>query len=280
MPRMNDPKRAELLLPRIAEYEAAGLSNHKNATFARDMVGRSRRGKSFSPAQRKWVMSIIEQGIPTAADPIRHARILEAAEVPGLKVRSKDALLDFGRRVFNGWSLSAKQEKFLEGLLGEADDCAANGPWVPTPEEASALSTCNRLAARYNIRYLESHPGLYSALQKARSFCKGLSNGHTIITATLESGLDKWSVDKLFKQFKTPFAELASPKHPAGEIRFFVKSVWNVATQSNDTIAHIALVVDEPVIDNGGQIAYPVIVQGEMKNIPSDRLGKRRPKGS
>ena len=280
MARMNDLARAELLKARVAEYTAAGLDWHRNVKFANDMIGRAAHGRNFTAGQRRWVMSIIENAVPTSADPVLFAKIVDAAAVEGLKVRNRDILLDFSRKVFNGWGLSPKQESFLEGLLGEAENCRLNGPWLPTAPQVDDIRSCIMLARRYSSSYLGSHPGLYKALNKATRFIERIGAGETV--AVTESRFDEWCMNKLFKQFKTPLGELASPKHPVGETRFFGEAGgWCATTQSKrDPIVHIALIVDEPLVDEVGTVAYPVIVNGEMKNIDGRRLGKRRPRRS
>ena len=284
MARMNDFARAELLKGRLAEYEAAGLDWHRSAKFGRDMVARAEGGKGFTAGQRRWVMSIIDEDLPVAKDPERFGAIIAASDVEGLKSRSRDILRDFSRKVFNGWALSVKQERFLEGLLTEAEDCRTNGPWLPTAPQLDNIHSCARLGARYNDFYLMSHPGLSNALNKARRLVMYMGEGRGVAASLAESVFDEWCMNKLFKQFKTPLGELASPKHPVGETRFFVEAGAYCNTPRTqvrkDPIVHIALIVDEPLVDKAGAVAYPVIVNGEMKNIDGRRLGKRRPRRS
>lgn len=272
MARMNDQLRAGLLTERLNEYNTAGLKNHRNARFAGDMIARAARGKGFTAGQRKWVMSIIEEPLPTAKNPERHAAILAAAAVEGLKPRSRDILTDFATKVFNGWSLSEKQEAFLNKLLAEAEETLSNGPWLPTAPQLDDIRLCVQLSARYNSMFLTTHPGLQKALHNAHRMMVHINEGRGLITALAESGLDEWCMNKLFKQFKTPLTELANPKHPSGEMRYTVKKSVGIATVYN------IIIVDEPVINKQGQISYPAIVDGVLENVPSDRIAKRRPR--
>ena len=277
MPRLNDASRAELLKARVAEYEAAGLGDHRNARFARDMIARAARKKWFSAAQRKWVMSIIEDDLPTPKNAELVARIDEALEVVGLSPRTKEVLNDFRGKAFNGWALSEKQTSFMENLLTEASDIAKRGPWCPTAEEIEKIRLCIDLAKRYDEGYFYSHGGLAKAVAKGRLFLNEGATGE----AASKFGFDEWCMNHLFKQFKTPLSELANPKHPAGEMRwapvrtYFAVGPWN---RGFKTTWHFSMVVDAPVVDDKGQVAYPMIVDGSFTNVASSNIKKRQPK--
>lgn len=274
MARTNDFKRAELLKQRVEEYDAAGLSGHRNAKFAQDMIGRTQLGKGFTAGQRKWVESIINEPIPTAKDQALYDQILSASETKGLKQRSKEILLEFSIKVFNGWNLSEKQSVFLASLLKEADDVSENGPWLPSPEQITDLHACMKLSRRYqHSGFLSSHPGLQKALIVTDHFLGWIGKYGDDADSVAQSGLSEWHVNKVLKQFKTPLAELASPKHPAGETRYVKYMDDNM-----NTSYYIALIVDDPVVSDKGQVTYPVIVNGAMKHVLGERLMKRGPK--
>lgn len=272
MPRMNDARRAELLKARLEEYRAVGLENHRNALFATSMVNRAARGKGFTAGQRSWVMNILEQPLPSAKDPERYEAILAAAAVEGLKHSTKNILKDFAIKVFNGWSLSEKQEAFLERLLAEAASTAEHGPWRPSEDEMEKIRLCLELSRRYDDNFYYSHGGLAKAVSKARAFMSD---------ADSKVEFDEWCMNRLFKQFKTPLNELANPKHPTGEMRWapvrthFAVGHWN---RGYKTTWHFSMVVDAPVVDDKGQVAYPMIVDGSFMNVASSNIKKRQPK--
>lgn len=273
MARMNDTHRAELLTGRLAEYETAGLKEHRSACFARDMIARAGRGKGFTAGQRKWVMSIINEPLPVPKNQARYEVIRAAAAVEGIKTRTRDILEDFAVKFFNGWGLSEKQEAFLEKLLAEVEETRANGPWVPTPPQLDDIRSCAMLSNRYNSFYLQSHPGLSVAIQKAHQFMTYISEGQSLIAALTESAFDEWCMNKLFKQFKTPLTELAQPKHPAGEMRFTLHNVHGALP-----VALTIIIVAEPTVNKHGQICYPTIINGALENISSERIAKRMPR--
>ena len=274
MARTNDFKRAELLKQRVEEYDAAGLSGHRNAKFAQDMIDRTQLGRGFTAGQRKWVESIINEPIPTARDQALYDQILSASETKGLKRRSKEILLEFSIKAFNGWSFSEKQNAFLTSLLEEAGEVSLNGPWLPSPEQITDLHTCMKLSRRYHHSgYLSSHPGLQKALIVTEHFLGWTEKYGNDAGSVTESGLSEWHVNKVLKQFKTPLAELASPKHPAGETRY-------IKTMGPDMfmIHHIALIIDDPIVSDKGQIVYPVIVNGGLEHVLGEALKKRGPR--
>jgi hypothetical protein len=273
MTRMNDSHRAELLTERLVDYEAAGLKEHRSACFARDMIARAGRGKGFTAGQRKWVMSIIDEPLPAAKNPERYEAIRAAATVEGLKTRTRDILEDFAVKFFNGWDLSEKQEAFLKKLLAEVAETQANGPWVPTAPQLDDIRSCVMLANRYNDFYLQSHPGLSSAIQKGQQLMTYMSEDLGLVAALTESVFDEWCMNKLFKQFKTPLTELAQPKHPAGEMRFTVIKRTGVLP-----VALAIIIVAEPTVNKHGQICYPTIINGALENISSERIAKRMPR--
>ena len=256
--------------------EAAGLGTHRNANFARDMVLRVERGRSFTAGQRKWVMSILNEPLPVAADIERYEAIRAAASVEGLKHRTKDVLEDFAIKVFNGWNISEKATVFLNNMIAEADAVRANGPWIPTAPQLDDIRSCVMLSSRYKGFYLQSHPGLSSAIQKGSSLMVHMSEGGSLVKSLTESYFDEWCMNKLLKQFKTSLSELAHPKHPAGEMRYTITH----CKQTNQSSAAAIIIVSEPVIDEHGQICYPAIVDGALKNVSSDRISKRRPRTS
>ncbi len=277
MPRMNDTRRGELLRARLEEYDNAGLAEHRSAKFGKDMLARLARGKGFTTSQRKWVTSIIESGLPEPKDPALVERIDEGLAVDGISVRTQAVLNDFRIKAFNGWYLSERQQAFLENLLSEASEIAENGPWCPSDSEIEKIRLCVQLSNRYDSNYLYSHGGLSKAIAKATHF---LDNGASA-EAAVKFGFDEWCMERLFKQFKTRLFEVENPKHVAGEMRW---APARTERQANSwqrryvTDWHYSMVVDSPVIDEKGRVAYPMIVGGELKNVPSEDIKKRRPK--
>jgi hypothetical protein len=278
MARLNDFIRAEMLEARLDDYEKAGLGNHRNVKFAKEMIARAAGGKGFSPGQRKWVMSIIEDALPEASDASMVERIDAALAVEGIPLRARTTLQDFRLKAFNGWSLSNKQQAWLNSLLANAEQIKEHGPWVPTDEENILIKTCVKLSNRYSAYYLEGQPGLKRSIYAAM----GYVNGGCSSTSAQENDFTAWNMEKLFTKFQKPLAELSEPKHPAGEMRWVpVKTPipsTNPYQRGFNTEWHYSMVVGMPVVNEIGSVCYPMIVNGNMIDVPSEDVKKRCPK--
>ena len=114
----------------IAKYEAAGLGNDKVCRFMRDMETRLERNKALSSGRRNWLDRLIDEGVPEAKNPERVEEILAAANLEGMQEK-KSVLEDFAGKVRKGWSLSEKQESWLNKMLAEAQDIRENGCVAP-----------------------------------------------------------------------------------------------------------------------------------------------------
>ena len=129
----------------IAKYEAAGLGNDKVCRFMRDMEYRLERNKGLSTGRRNWLDRLIDEGVPEAKNPERVEEILAAANLEGMEEK-KSILEDFAGKVRKGWSLSEKQESWLNKMLAEAQDIRDNGVWHPSDDLKADLEICLRLA--------------------------------------------------------------------------------------------------------------------------------------
>ncbi len=117
----------------IEKYEAAGLGNDKVCRFMRDMEYRLERNKGLSTGRRNWLDRLIDEGVPEAKNKERVEEILAAANLEGMQEK-KSILEDFAGKVRKGWSLSEKQESWLNKMLAEAQDIRVNGVWHPSDE--------------------------------------------------------------------------------------------------------------------------------------------------
>ena len=85
-----------------------------------------------------------------------------------------------------------------------------------------------------------------------------------------EPVIDKWACDKLLKAVKNPVGELKNPKFLAGAM------AWTriYAGRPNGE-PRVALVSGLPRVLNG-EVTYPCLVEGEMMEITTKDLRKRR----
>jgi len=240
----------------IAAYTQAGLEDDRNCRFAIDMQWRLERKKGLSPNRRKWLDSIIEEGVPAPKGDIELlARVEAAADVEGMKDFDAKILREFAGKIRRGWDLSPKQSVWMEKLIATADDISANGVWAPDEETVARLRNCVKLARGYNSVYWQTHGGTYKALNNVKAF----------IDSDGERPVDEWSVNKLIKAMSRPLRELENPKFQSGEMRWYYVAGLGYAT---------ALVSAGPFISERGKVVYSALVNGNL--IETSEIKKQR----
>ena len=240
----------------IASYTAAGLEGDRNCRFAKDMLYRLERKKGLSPNRRKWLDSIIEEGVPAPKGDIDLlARVEAAASVKGMKDFDVKILKEFAGKIRRGWDLSPKQATWMDKLIATADDITENGVWAPDEETVARLRNCIGLARGYNTVYWQTHGGSYKALNNVKAF----------IDSKGEVSVDEWSVDKLLKSMARPLRELEAPKFQPGEMRWYHVAGLGYVT---------ALVSSGPFISERGKVVYSALVNGKL--IETSEIKKQR----
>ena len=236
----------------IAEYEAAGLGNDKVCRFMRDMEYRLERNKGLSTGRRNWLDRLIDEGIPAAQNEERVTKILAAANLEGMEAK-KSILEEFAGKVRRGWSLSEKQEKWLNNMLTEAQDIRENGVWHPSDEVKANLVICLRLAKTKNGWFWNHKPGAAKAYGKVEDYINGTT-----------TRVDEWACDKFLNVFKTVMKELKTPKHAVGAMCFIGYS------------KEVAVIADKPFVNENGRLVYPIIASGSMRDETAGNIYKRR----
>lgn len=236
----------------IAKYEAAGLGNDKVCRFMRDMEYRLERNKGLSTGRRNWLDRLIDEGVPEAKNPERVEEILAAANLEGMQEK-KSILEDFAGKVRKGWSLSEKQEKWLNAMLAEAQDIRVNGVWHPSDELKADLEICMRLAKTKNGWFWSHKPGAAKAYKKVEAYMTGFV-----------TQVDQWACTKFINVFKTTMKELETPKHAVGSMCFI--------GHTNE----VAVIADVPFVTEHGKLVYPIIASGSMRDESAGNIYKRR----
>ena len=236
----------------IAKYEAAGLGNDKVCRFMRDMEYRLERNKGLSTGRRNWLDRLIDEGVPEAKNPERVEEILAAANLEGMQEK-KSILEDFAGKVRKGWSLSEKQEKWLNAMLAEAQDIRVNGVWHPSDELKADLEICMRLAKTKNGWFWSHKPGAAKAYKKVEAYMTGFV-----------TQVDQWACTKFINVFKTTMKELKTPKHAVGSMCFI--GYTNA----------VAVIADVPFVTEHGKLVYPIIASGSMRDESAGNIYKRR----
>jgi hypothetical protein len=237
----------------IKAYEAAGLGEDRSCRFAKDMEWRLSTNRGLSPKRRAWLDSIIEDGIPAAKNETQVNEIMAAANLKGMEPR-RDILTDFAGKVRRGWNLSEKQVTWLDNMLAEAEDIRANGIWTPDAELKAKMEIAVRIGNGKDGYYFAHRPGTAKSHDKVGRW---LANSENV-------QVDEWACNKLLDAYKKIFGELEVPRHNVGDLRYYMGDV--------------ALIAEEPFINDRGNLVYPTIVNGQMLDLPAGRIGKRRGK--
>tara|TARA_B100000131_G_scaffold102069_1_gene99072 strand:+ start:17481 stop:18332 length:852 start_codon:yes stop_codon:yes gene_type:complete len=282
MPRKSRDLRLSQTKSLIEAYAEAGIGHaDRSFRFMNDMLIRLERGKGLSTGQRKYLDSLIDQGVPKLKNEERVNEILAAAKVDGMQ-QSASTLSDFAFKVGKGWSLSEKQEKFLASLLSKAEKLKKEGRFRPSGELLEDLMAASSICAVKNGWYWQHRPGTAKAYDKVSRWLDW-HRRNKVRNDLLEAGIDEdtvnagniageepiidqWACDKLLKALKNPLSELKNPKHPAGSM------VWKVMYNAPKSCA---LVTGPPVVQKG-KIVYPCLVSGEDVMVPTEDLKKRR----
>ena len=237
----------------IKAYEAAGLGEDRSCRFAKDMEWRLSTSRGLSPKRRAWLDSIIEDGVPVAKNETQVNEIMAAANLKGMEQR-RDILTDFAGKVRRGWNLSEKQTSWLENMLTEAAEIRTNGIWAPDAALKAKMEIAGRIGSGKGGYYFEHRPGTSKAHGR---IIKWLANPEL-------NRIDEWACNKLLDAYKKTFGELEAPRHNVGDLRYYMGDV--------------ALIAAEPFVTERGSLVYPTIVNGQMLDLPADRIGKRRQK--
>ena len=206
----------------------------------------------------------------------RVKQIKEAAKAD-IPARAQSTLLDFAHKLNRGWNLSPKQESFLDNLLNQAADANKNGRFRPTTEMKQDLELIAQLCRGKNSWYWQHRQGTAKAYDKVMTWLKWTWEEDTRQLAAKHAGkaiesvdepfVDEWACEKLFKTFAAQLKKIKSPTHEVGSLRWQRHSTTPV------------LISGTPTVSDSGNIVYPCLVAGELREVDAEALLKRRPKG-
>tara|TARA_Y100001970_G_C14246651_1_gene868754 strand:+ start:497 stop:1282 length:786 start_codon:yes stop_codon:yes gene_type:complete len=261
MPRKSRELRLSQTLALITAYEEADLGDDYRVRFARDMASRLTRGKGTTTKQRKWLDSLIEEGVPAPKGDLELlANIREAQAVEGMSARDVQILSEFAGKISRGWTLSEKQELWLLAILANAEKIRVEGPWLPSAEQVEKLKACVKLGRGYSGVHWGNNPGTFKALKA--------------VTDYLEADGPPprpWHVDKLLKAMKGKLKELFETPYVTPEKPCYALVGGNVY--------ELATPMGAPSVSETGAIVYPVLLgNGSLQHFSRHRLAKRKPR--
>lgn len=281
MPRKSRDLRLSQTLSLIDQYATAGIGHaDKSFRFMSDMVTRLDQGKSLSSGQRNYLDNLIDQGVPSLKNENRVNHILAAAEVDGMQEVAA-TLKDFAYKVGKGWSLSEKQESFLEKLLQKSEKLKVTGRYRPSSEDIEDLLVADAILRHKNGWYWQHRIGTGKAYDKVHTWLKwytsktaldNLVANHPEHSFQLEKEpiIDKWSCEKVLKTVKNQIHEIKNPRHLVGAMAWM--KTYGASGKSTKALG---LVSGLPSIQKG-TIVYPFLFDGEDIMVPTDQLKKRR----
>lgn len=254
----------------ISKYEAAGLGSDRSVNFLRDMCYRLEGGKYLTTKQRVWADKLCSAELPKIKNEARVKEILAASAVDGMQ-QLESTLKDFAFKVGKGWNLSEKQEKFLQSMLQKAEHLRANGRFRPAPEIMGKLQAAVDLCSRKNDWYWQHRPGTAKAFSKVERWLDWNKASNSAKAAQVdffgeEPIIDEWACDKLLGSVKKQLSELDNPKYPEGSM------AWRVMHRAPNALT---LITGRPAVRNG-DVIYPCLIDGEMTEVPTGQLRKRR----
>jgi hypothetical protein len=235
----------------FAAYEAAGLEKDRSYTFLRDMVSRLQR-KDISAGQKKYLDSLITQGVPQPKNPERCAEIQAAIETAGMEGMTQP-LIDFKFKLSKGWNLSEKQEKFLQSLLTQATQLRETGMPTLSEEEKAMVEGLLRHAKTKGGYYWQHRYGTSQLMDRVKEFY-----------ATHSTVLER-DLTRMRKAFKGVVRQLTEVRVPSGSLAYIRRDA--------------VMVVSDPYINDHGQVVQEVLHNGEYKIVQEKQIGKRRSRG-
>lgn len=208
--------------------------------------------KALTKNMRTKIDQIIEEGKKSL--PEKTPRIIEMENAMiNLGEREREVLASFINKLFKGWKLSEKQEKFADSLIEQAN----RAPWVPSEEDEKDIEIILSVSRTYDSMWFGSNPSAGRIVQKLRAYKE---KGERIGERDLEFAK---------KKFAGGFKKLKFPKFNVGDKAF------TGYRQPYHQEKRFCLIIEGPYV-NGRRIVYDVMVDGTVEIIPVDALNKRR----
>jgi len=277
MARKSQALRLSQINDLVSAFDSAGLMHDRSYCFMQDMIRKMELGKYPTAGQRKYLDSLINQGVPKPKNEQRVKEILVAADVDGMQ-QVKQTLQDFAYKVGKGWNLSEKQDKFLTNLMAKADTLSVEGRFRPSGEIIKDLENAVAICQIKNSWYWQHRPGTAKAYDRISQWVMWNTRREVIDNVFAELGresiheqgeepiIDQWVCDKLLSAVKNQINELKNPKYLEGSM------VWRIMS---NVPRMCVLITGCPTIKRG-IIVYPCLVGGEALAVPSEDLRKRR----
>ena len=250
---MSAEKRIALGISMVDRWRAKGYQSDRSVHFVEDMLLRLNRGRALSTKQRAWYDEAVLSDPPAPKNEEMVNRLLEDADLEGME-KVSSTIRDFAHKLSRGWSLSEKQQAFLNKLTTKADTIRQNGRWMPTPQQKKEIEMGVAFCRRYTAYYLGGQPGVSKALYE----CKQWLSGDI-------AWLDEWSANRMMKVCKGDRSKLAD-----------AQDRWVSGSLVTTRDGEVGLVLSTPEVSDAGRGAIKLLINGFPKLVDVSHIKKDR----
>lgn len=258
MPRKSQALRLQQTEALIAAYETAGVKGTA-FRFMNDMARSMRRNKYPSKRQREWLDRLIDEGVPTPAEPSDCYKQMAEARTVFLGEPDKGweagVLGDFMHRDAQGWKMSEKQVALMNKLIKRAAEISAGENQLEvTDEMRTDLRNACDLWKGYAAMWKDERPALARARERVLRFLAG------------ECYIEQYHYDKLINGVGPKLKKLKNPRFSAGDMGY-----TGVGTQK-----YVWMCASDAYVSAHGNIVNDWIdPNGAMVPKDQDRISKR-----
>jgi hypothetical protein len=236
----------------IAQFEAIGLSDHREADFLRSCESMlSLRGR-VTPGMERWMLHILETGgpkMPTPAtlDEIRRIEeyLPDAGVQEDLLLSARD-LLKFGRE------LTARHREAVEDVILRISRSRREGDL--REGELRALAFSRQVLDGYPLVYRRER---YRSFETAYAVCNKFESGEKVTRVDWEA----------LVSVAARLRDIAHPKFEIGDL-LYAKH-----------LDKIVVVVSLPAPGSNGEVCYRVLLDGALTMVNQAGLRTRIPRG-
>jgi len=254
----------------LAGYTTASFHETRGGLFIRDMISRLQRGKGLSQGMRKWLDSLIDEGVPTPkGDPAMLAKIDATVEIwqgDANREWESGVLSDFRHKFVMGWNLSEKQDTLLEKLLKRAaDDAAGLNLFTPTPDQLSDLEVLVKLYKGYNSMWQSQRPAVAKAWNRVSEYLEGVGT------------IEEYHYNKLYKAMGSRLRSFRAPRFSCSAIGWVTLFDGQLrGAYSSESTRNICTAITDAYINAHGAIVNDwLLPTGAVVTAAQDQIGKR-----
>jgi len=254
MARKSTQRRITETTELLTAYEAAGFQDTRETAFLKDMKVRLESRKGLSTRMRKWLDTLIENGVPTVNASLLQ-QITQLLDQPESQHRVK-VLSDFRKQIQSGRELTERQTKFLTALKVEINDLVEGKGFQLSEDQKCVLSRCNAFFTGISPYYWQHRRGTANMLwsifdQYKRTQRVTEKQFHTVC-----------------KVFKAKLAKIENPRFHEGDLAF-LKGPKDYEKKFP------CVIMSSLHIGERGEFRYLVLTGGEKTWVECKSLKKR-----